>query len=156
MSKLLLPAGVLLASAALTFSLATRATSASADAGPIGEVHIIKNCSNYTGQAGSYCTITSSNLTEIPTGAKVFYDQAAGIPNPNPPGGMLDSNVILYVGTGDWATGRCSLDLNTNLGLCTFSNGVGRLSGFQAQLAVAPGSGTDNYTWTGPYHFALN
>ena len=84
--------------------MGTRAKSAFAAEGRSGELHVIKNCNDYTGQAGSYCTIASSNLSEI-AGARVFYDQAFGIPNPNPPGGMLDSNVLLYAGTGDWAVG---------------------------------------------------
>jgi hypothetical protein len=81
----------------------------------------------------------------------VYYDQAFGVPDPNPPGGMLDSNVLLYAGTGDWATGRCTLDGNTNLGLCAFTDGVGRLTGFHARFVVAAASGAGNYSWTGPY-----
>jgi hypothetical protein len=151
MSRLCLRIGALFAGAALTLSLGTRVRPAFAADGQNGELHIIKNCNNYTGQAGSHCTIESSNLSEIPPGTTVFYDQAAGVPN-----GMLDSNVVLYVGTGDWAVGRCTLDLNTNLGLCTFSDGVGKLSGFHARLAVAPASGANNYSWIGPYYFATN
>ena len=30
-----------------------------------GELHVTKNCSHYTGAAGSFCTITSSNLNAI-------------------------------------------------------------------------------------------
>ena len=145
--------GILSAGGVLTLWMGTRAQSAFAAEGRrSGELHVIKNCNNYTGQAGSYCTIASSNLSEI-VDARVFYDQAPGIPNPNPPGGMLDSNVLLYAGTGDWAVGRCTLDGNTGLGLCTFSEGVGRLAGFQARLAVAAASGANNYSWHGRYHF---
>src|SRR5262249_8928991 len=114
-----------------------------------------KNCNDFTGQAGAFCTIASSNLSEL-AGARVFYDQAFGIPNPNPPGGMLDSNVVLYAGTGDWAVGRCTLDGNTGIGLCTFSDGVGRLEGFQARIAVAVASGAHNFSWDGRYHFGNN
>lgn len=148
------PVGILSAAAALTLLLATRVTSVSANDTRFGQLHVIKNCDNYTGQAGSYCTIASSNVTEV-AGATVFYDQAFGVPNPNPPNGMLDSNVLLYAGTGDWAVGRCTLDGNTNLGLCTFSDGVGKLSGFHARLTVAPASGNNNYSWDGPYYFAV-
>jgi hypothetical protein len=126
-------------------------THAFADDGQSGQLHLIKNCNNYTGQSGSYCTIVSSNLAQISMGTRVFYDQAFGIPDPNPPGGMLDSNVVLYAGTGDWAVGRCTLDGNIGLGLCTFSDGVGKLSGLHARLAVAPASGANNYSWNGPY-----
>jgi hypothetical protein len=156
MHRLWFSAGILAAGALLMLSLDTRMTHAFADDGQSGELHVIKNCNNYTGQPGSYCTIVSSNLVHISAGAKVFYDQAFGVPDPNPPNGMLDSNIVLYVGTGDWAVGRCTLDGNTNLGLCTFSDGVGKLSGFHARLAVAPASGANNYTWIGPYHFDSN
>jgi hypothetical protein len=44
------------------------------------KLHVTKECSNYDGTAGSFCTITSSNLNELKVGSAVFYDQAAGIP----------------------------------------------------------------------------
>ena len=119
-----------------------------------GQLHVTKNCSEYTGAAGSFCTITSSNLAVLKVGTKVFYDQAAGIPT-----GMLDSNVVLYAGTGDWAVGRCTLDSRQypgNYGLCTFSNGIGRLAGFTARVDVSPFQNTStnvNYYWDGTYSF---
>ena len=40
------------------------------------------------------------------------------------------------------AVGRCTLDLATGLGLCTFSDGTGQLAGFQARVDVTcPGDG---------------
>src|SRR5215472_16098495 len=99
---------------ALTFPLSRHVPAVSADSGQQGDLHIEKNCSAYTGDAGQYCTITSSNVRQIPPGSRVFYDQAAGDPDVPPP--MLDSNVVLYVGTANWAVGRCSLDLTTYLG----------------------------------------
>ena len=115
-----------------------------------GDLHVTKNCSEFTGAAGSFCTITSSNLAVIKVGSKVFYDQAAGIP-PN----MLDSNVVLVAGTGDWAVGRCTLDLSTALGLCTFSNGTGDFAGFSARVDVSPVSPPDgvDIQWDGTYSF---
>ena len=50
---------------------------------------------------------------------------------------MLDSNVILYVVAGDWARGRCTFDDLTGHGLCTLSNGMGKLAGVSADLAVS-------------------
>jgi hypothetical protein len=115
-----------------------------------GKLHVTKNCSEYTGAAGSFCTITSSNLAEIKVGTKVFYDQAAGIPT-----GMLDSNVVLDAGTGDWAVGRCTLDLSTTLGLCTFSDGTGDFAGFSARVDVSPFPPPDavDIHWDGTYSF---
>ena len=113
-----------------------------------GDLHVTKECSQYNGAAGSFCTITSSNLTTILVGSKVFYDQAFGIPT-----GLLDSNVVLDAGDGDRAVGRCTLDLSTGLGLCAFSDGTGRFSGFQARVEVSYlGPGPD-WAWDGTYSF---
>src|SRR5258705_10646356 len=98
---------------ALALALSTGAVSVSASSAQSGSLHVTKECSEFTGNPGTFCTITSSNLSAIKVGSRVYYDQAPGIP-----AGMLDSNVVLSVGTGDWATGRCTLDGNTGLGKC--------------------------------------
>jgi len=116
----------------------------------IGELHVTKDCSAYTGAAGGSCTITSSNLAAIKAGSKIFYVQAAGTPP-----GMLDSNVILDAGTGNRAIGHCTFDLGTNRGLCTFSGGTGQFTGFRARLDVALASGsTTSYSLDGTYSFS--
>ena len=102
----------------------------------------------YTGKAGSFCTITSSNLARIKVGSIVFYDQAAGTPT-----GLLDSNVILDAGNGNRAVGRCTLELATGLGLCTFSDGTGRFAGFSARVRVSPPEDEVNWHWEGTYSF---
>ena len=122
---------------ALTFSLSTGAASVSASSARNGRLHVTKECSAYTGLAGDFCTITSSNIEQIKVGSQVFYDQAAGIP-----AGLLDSNVVLDAGAGNRAVGRCTLDLVTNLGLCTFSDGTGHLAGFEARVKVDCTSGS--------------
>ena len=66
---------------------------------------------------------------------------------------MLDSNVVLFVGTGDWAVGRCTLNVDGSTGLCTFSDGVGPLAGFTARLDVSPTPQAGDYHWRGPYSF---
>ena len=43
-----------------------------------GILHLTKECSQYTGEAGSFCTITSSNLNAIPVGTKDVAVDAAG------------------------------------------------------------------------------
>ena len=132
-----------LAAAALV--LGAGAVSMSASNGRSRPLHVTKECSEYTYAAGSFCTITSSNVRAIGVGSKVFYSQAAGIPE-----GMLDSNVILDAGNGDRAIGRCTLDATTGLGLCTFSDGTGRFAGFQARIDVSYLGGPD-YAWNGTY-----
>ena len=112
-----------------------------------GELHLTKECSQYTGLPGSFCTFTKSNLAAIKLGSRVFYDQADGIPT-----GMLDSNVVLDAGSGNRAVGRCTLDDTTNLGLCTFSDGTGQLAGFHARVKV---DCTSVCRWDGTYSFSL-
>jgi hypothetical protein len=112
----------------------------------IGALHVTKECSEKTAAAGSFCTITSSNLAAITVGSKVFYDQAAGIPT-----GLLDSNVVLDAGSGNRAVGRCTLDQTSHLGLCRFSDGTGQFTGFQARVDVDCTSGC---RWDGTYSFS--
>jgi hypothetical protein len=133
--------------AAAGLLLTTRTSPALASSGQSGDIQITKECSQYTGAAGSFCTITSSNLTQIPAGTKVYYDQGFGVS-----AGMLDSNVVLRVGQADWAIGRCTLDGNTGAGICTFSDGVGPLTGFSGRVVVSYTGGV-NYAWNGSYHF---
>ena len=138
---------VVASSAALTRAPSIGVASVSASARK-GDLHVTKECSQYSGAAGSFCTIKSSNLAEIEIDSIVFYDQAAGIPT-----GLLDSNVVLDAGNGDRAVGRCTLDLSTGLGLCTFSDGTGQFTGFHARVEVSYLSGYD-WAWDGTYSFS--
>lgn len=129
--------------------LAPGTTSVSASLGRSGFLQVDKECSEYQGQAGQFCTITSSDISEITPGSKVVYTQPAGIP-----AGMLDSNVVLDAGDGSRAIGRCSLDFATGLGLCTFSDGMGRFAGFHARVEVSPPKYEgDDWHWRGTYGF---
>ena len=113
-------------------------------------LHVRKDCSQFTGLPGSFCTVTASNVAAIPVGSKVFYDQAAGIP-----AGLLDSNIVLDAGNGNRAVGRCTLDLATGLALCLFFDGTGNLAGFHARINGSPGVPPDSsYHWDGRYGFA--
>ena len=62
-------------SAALTGPSATSiaASSTLASAPRTGELHVMKECSSYAGQAGDFCTITSSNVDAIEVGSRVIY-----------------------------------------------------------------------------------
>ena len=133
--------------AAVTLPLTSRTARAE---GRSGELHMTKNCVAFTGNPGSYCAVTASNLHEIVIGSQIFYDQPSGVPGLLE--GGLDSNVVLYVGTGDWAVGRCTLDGTTNLGLCIFSDGTGSLAGFHARAIVSSTDGV-NYALDGTYSF---
>jgi hypothetical protein len=134
--------------AGLTMAAGLVALTLSPSTALAAEVHLTKDCSVYTGAAGDHCTITASDLEQIAIGSKFFYDQAAGIPT-----GLLDSNVVLDGGSGNRAVGRCTLDLGTGLGLCTFSEGTGRFIGFHARLDVTCGAG-NSCSVDGTYRFS--
>jgi len=139
---------VLFAGAALIFSMTSGAVPMWAFSDQGGNLHVTKECSQYTGAAGSFCTITASNVGPIKVNSKVYYDQAAGTP-----AGLLDSNVVLDAGGGNRAFGRCSLDLSAGAGLCTFSDGTGQFAGFKARINVTY-LGGPNYAWNGTYRFS--
>ena len=117
---------------ALILSLSSGAPPVSASEERNGQLHLQKDCTEYFGNAGDHCTVTLSNFEKIPTGSHIFYDQAAGVP-----AGMLDSNIVLDAGGGNRGMGRCTLDLKTGLGLCTFSDGTGTLAGLTARVNVS-------------------
>src|SRR5205085_11342897 len=119
--------------------------SASEPSARTGSLQLTKECSQNNRNPGDSCSITSANLAAIKIGSKVFYDQADGIPK-----GLLDSNGVLDAGAGNRAVGHCTLDDATNLGLCTFSDGTGQFSGFQARVLV---DCTSICRWDGSYRF---
>ena len=110
-----------------------------------GDFQVTKECSEYTGRAGDFCTITSSNIEEIAAGAKVIYSEAAGE-------GTLDTDVVLDAGAGNTATGHVVLDLAANKGTATFSGGTGRFAGFEAHADVT-GDSEGLWHWSGTYSF---
>ena len=128
-------------------ALGSLASSVSASSPRNGSLHVTKECSEYTGLAGSFCTITSSNSDAIEVGSRVFYASAAGAAS-------LDSDVVLDLpGPGNnRAFGHCTLDFATGLGLCTFSGGTGRFTFFHASANVSY-LGGPNWAWNGTYTF---
>ena len=112
-----------------------------------GELHITKECSSYTGLAGQFCTITSSNLKQIAVGSTVVYAKGAGATS-------LDSDIALYQPghRNDVAFGHVTLDFVKGRGLVTFSGGTGRFRGFRARADVAHLTET-NWAWDGTYSF---
>lgn len=131
--------GLLLAVvAAGAFAVASSASDRS------GTLEVVKECSGYTGEEGSFCTFTSSSLTGAPAGSKVFYLQPAD----------AASDVILDPpGPGNnKAFGRCVLDEDLD-GECTFNGGTGKFKHFRAALTVTYLDGVD-WHWEGPYSFS--
>jgi len=138
----------LLVVAAAILSLAALAPSVSA-APRSGDLHVTKECSAYTGAAGGYCTITSSNLPAIEVGSKVIYQQALTYP-------VLDTPIVLDLpGPGNnMAFGHVHLDLTTGLGVVTFMGGTGKFTWFTASVAVTPNPSEGfGWSWDGTYAF---
>jgi len=141
----------------LTAGFLTSVSGLAADPGSRrgGDIHIIKECSHFNAtKPGPYCTIASSNIAEIPAGSRVNFAQNPYVPQSGSyPNGLLDSNVVVDAGNGNAAIGRCTLNFSSYSGLCTFTDGTGKLAGFHARVDVALTT-SPNYSWTGTYHFA--
>lgn len=119
----------------------------SADATPrSGALHVTKECSQYNGQAGSFCTITSSNIPQIQPGMRVVYTSAAGATS-------LNSDLVLDGPGNNDASGHVTLDFLTLSGVVTFSGGTGRFSGFEASVTVTYNPSTNLWYWDGTYSF---
>ena len=101
-------------------------------------LHATKACPGVaTGAPGGSCVFTSSTLGLIVVGSQILYDQPPYLRVlADPTSGLLDSSVVLDAGDGNRAVGRCTLDFQTLLGLCTFSDGTGTFTGFEARVEV--------------------
>ena len=96
-------------------------------------LNISKECSQYTGDNPSFCTIAESNLAAIPAGTKILY--YGPVINSSL---FSSSTAVIAVGNGDTAVGYCVVyDTATPpLGTCAFHAGSGTLAGFQAIVKV--------------------
>jgi hypothetical protein len=111
-----------------------------------GELHVTKECSHYFGQAGEYCTITSSNLDAIQPGTNVVYASAAGATS-------LNSDLVLDGPGNDNANGHVTLNFVTLSGVVTFSGGTGEFRGFSASVIVTYNTNDNLWHWDGTYTF---
>ena len=119
----------------------------------VGLLHVTKECPNFHGQAGEFCTITGSNLNAIRPGMNVVYtNPAVGVDN------VLRSDLYVDGPGNNDAYGHVALRLTPGptqfSGPLTFSGGTGQFSGFHAILWVtcAIPAGTP-CAWNGPYLF---
>ena len=132
----------------LAVAVAALAAAAGASAGPgarSGELHVTKECGDYNGSAGSFCTITSSNISAIKRGMKVVYLE------PITPG-LLDSDIVLSLEHGSAAFGHVLLNTTIPQGRVTLSGGTGKFATFQADVAVTVDS-KGVWHWDGTYSF---
>ncbi|HEY7667221.1 MAG TPA: hypothetical protein VIE12_03755 [Actinomycetota bacterium] len=111
-------------------------------------LHITKECSEFTGDTPSFCTITGSDLAAIPVGTKVMY-RGPVLTDPN----FMSSRVVLRAGHGNRAFGYCQTIADPYHGTCTFWRGTGTLDGFHASVDVTYVSGAD-FDWDGAYVFS--
>jgi hypothetical protein len=111
-----------------------------------GELHVTKECSQYNGQAGSFCTILSSNIPQITKGMRVVYRSAADFVTLT-----LNSDIVLDGPGNNDASGHVLLNIQTGSGVVTLTGGTGRFSGFHATVAVTYSGGT--WHWDGTYSF---
>jgi hypothetical protein len=109
---------------------------------PGGALHLAKECSEYTGLAGSFCTITSSNVAAIPVGSRVVYAEAAGERG-------IDSDLTIVTSENEHLTGHVVLDMTPSTGTVALTGGTGALAGLRADTAVTfDGS---EWHWDGTY-----
>jgi hypothetical protein len=142
---LVLVAGALSLAALVLFVSA--ASSQSQAPRPTNAFHATKDCSGFTGLAGAFCTVRSSNVKALKVGSKIFYLQKEGKT-------ALNSDTAIYAGPGNIAVGHCLLRFATGVGLCTISVGTGTLAGFHARVRVtADPSIPKLWHWDGTYGF---
>jgi hypothetical protein len=107
---------------------------------------VSKECSQYSGDVPSFCTITESSLDGLPAGTKVlYYGPVANNPN------FSSNNVVLNDGVGNTAVGNCIVYFGGGpAGMCAFHAGSGKLAGFQAIVKVTVDD-KQVWHWEGEY-----
>lgn len=114
-----------------------------------GTLHVTKECSQYDPTAaGSFCTITSSNIKAIKPGSKVVYASPADLDR-----GVLDSDLVIEGPGHNAAFGHVVLDLATLSGVVTLSGGTGPFTRFHAGPITVACPDFPACTWEGPYSF---
>jgi hypothetical protein len=111
-----------------------------------GALHATKECSQYFGRAGDYCTITSSSLNAIQSGMRVVYTSPAGATS-------LGSDLVLDGPGNNNALGHVTLDFTTLSGVVTLNGGTGRFRGFHASVDVTYDTQAGSWRWDGTYSF---
>ena len=114
-----------------------------------GALHVTKECSQYNGTAGSFCTITSSNINAIKVGSRVVYASAADFTV-----GVLDSDLVIDGPGNNSAFGHVVLDLSTLSGVVTLSGGTGEFTHFHAGPITVACPAFPDCSWDGPYSFS--
>ena len=144
LTRVLVAAASLAAIAAAILAVAASAQPGQRPNHRVQPFHLEKNCDYYFGGIGDYCTVSTTNLSAL-SGGTIFYVQAAGET-------ALDSDIAIYAGSGNTATGHCFLPFPTGPGHCEIVGGTGTLEGLHASVVVTYISG-NNWAWDGTYRF---
>ena len=135
--------------------VAAFATAGSASPPSGGQLTITKECSQFSGQPGGFCTITSSNVPGIDSPTQVVYTDPTFV------GHVLRSHLYIEGSDGN-PYGYVVLqvpvpggipDHNDSTGRLTFSGGTGSFSGFHATVFVDCRPSGSPCTWDGTYNF---
>jgi hypothetical protein len=119
----------------------------SATASPrVGALQVTKECSHYDGTAGSFCTITASNIPAIKAGWTVVYTHAMGSD------GTLDTDVVIGNGNGNGNKLFGHVTLNATTMLITFVGGTSEFGDFNGNAIVSVTS-DGLWHWNGNYSF---
>jgi hypothetical protein len=131
----------------LSVSAAGRDANDDGDSPRAGTFHTQKNCDQYSGLAGGFCTLTVSTLKQIPVGTKVVYASAATAT-------AVSSDVMLVSPNGN-NVGHVELNRVTRTGTATFSGGTGTFQHFSATVTISFLS-PRNWAFDGSYSFGNN
>jgi hypothetical protein len=124
-----------------------------------GTFHAEKNCDQYSGLAGGFCTITVSTLKQIPVGTRVVYQDAATAT------AVITDLMLVPPNPGNnVAFGHVDLNRVTRTGTATFSGGTGKFQHFTASVVISYCSAPSqcavlngrNWAWDGTYSFGNN
>ena len=114
-----------------------------------GTLHVTKECSHYDPTtAGSFCTITSSNINAIKAGSRVVYASAADLAH-----GVLDSALRIDGPGNNNAYGHVRLDLSSLSGVVRLRGGTGVFRHFHAGPIVVACPHFPACSWDGPFRF---
>lgn len=114
-----------------------------------GTLYVTKECGQYHGFAGEFCTITSSNVNAIKVHSRVVYASAV-----DPIDGVLDSDLVIDGPGHNAAYGHVVLDTSTLTGVVTLSGGTGEFRHFHAGPIMVACPAFPNCSWEGPYSFS--
>jgi hypothetical protein len=115
-----------------------------------GTFHAQKNCAQYSGLDGGFCTLIISTLKQIPAGTRVVYASAATAT-------AVSSDIKLVSPTpgNNVAFGHVELNRITRTGVATFSGGTGKFEHFSGTVSITWLSPM-NWAWDGTYSFGNN